>query len=65
MVNVIGIFEAMVEDDLPFGKRTAQRLMAIASDQRLSNTTHVSLLPASWQTLYELTKLLPLPERSL
>jgi len=43
--------------DLPFAARTAQRLMAVAADARLANPTHVSLLPPSWGTLYELTKL--------
>jgi Protein of unknown function (DUF3102) len=52
-----GEFGRMIESDLPFGERTAQRLMAIGQDNRLSNPTHVSLLPASWGTLYELTKL--------
>ena len=37
--------------------RTAQRLMAIARDEIISNPTHASLLPSSWDTLYELTKL--------
>ena len=31
--------------------------MSIANDERLLNTTHGSLLPASWRTLDELTKL--------
>jgi N6-adenosine-specific RNA methylase IME4 len=52
-----GEFTAMIESDLPFGARTAQRLMRIAADKRLSNPTHVSLLPSHWGTLYELTKL--------
>ena len=52
-----GAFERMVENDLPFAARTAQRLMAVAADERLANPTHVSLLPPSWGTLYELTKL--------
>jgi hypothetical protein len=52
-----GEFGAMCARDLPFSERTAQRLMAIAEDKRLSNPTHVSLLPASWGTLAELTKL--------
>ena len=52
-----GEFEAMVESDLPFGARTAQRLMAIASHPILTRATHVSVLPAAWGTLYELTKL--------
>jgi hypothetical protein len=50
-----GDFTTMIESDLPFGERTAQRLMAIAEDQRLP--THVSVLPPSWGTLYELTRL--------
>ena len=32
-----GAFQKMVEQDLPFGLRTAQMLMAIAKDRRLSN----------------------------
>lgn len=52
-----GEFTSMCESALPFSARTAQRLMAIAQDRRLSNPTHASHLPASWTTLYELTKL--------
>jgi N6-adenosine-specific RNA methylase IME4 len=52
-----GQFIEMVENDLPFKRRTAHRLMAVAQDSRLSDGTHVSFLPASWGTLYELTKL--------
>jgi hypothetical protein len=51
-----GKFTAMVET-LPFGQRTAERLIAIASNPVLSNPTHVSRLPASWGTLYQLAKL--------
>ena len=47
----------MVRAELPFAERTAQRLMAIASNPVIANAAHVSLLPASWGTLYELTKL--------
>jgi Protein of unknown function (DUF3102) len=50
-----GTFTTMVESALPFGPRTAQRLMAIAADSQIA--THVSALPSSWGTLYELTKL--------
>lgn len=46
-----------VVEQLPFSPRTTERLMAIACDQRLVNSTHVSLLPPSWGTLYEMTKL--------
>jgi N6-adenosine-specific RNA methylase IME4 len=52
-----GEFGSMIGNSLPFSASTAQRLMAIASDMRLSNPAHVQLLPASWGTLYELTKL--------
>jgi hypothetical protein len=52
-----GDFEAMVRDDLPFKERTAERLMAIASNKFLANPAHVSLLPASWATLYQLSRL--------
>lgn len=52
-----GQFTKMVEGELPFGERTAQRLMAIAGDLRLSKPTRGSVLPASWRSLYELTKL--------
>jgi len=52
-----GEFGTMIESELPFGARTAQMLMAIAADPRLHNPKHVSHLPPSWGTLYELTKL--------
>jgi hypothetical protein len=52
-----GTFGDMVDSDLPFGQRTAQMLIAIAADQRLSNAKHAALLPPSWMTLYELTRL--------
>jgi hypothetical protein len=47
--------------NLPFGKRTADRLIAIALDPVLGEldedgvATHVSQLPPSWGTLYALT----------
>jgi hypothetical protein len=59
------------KDELPHGdfgpllkqlkmhERTAQRLMAIASNEALANPTHASHLPASWMTLYELSRLPP------
>lgn len=52
-----GEFGVMIAEDLPFGSGTAQRLMRIAGDPRLSNTAHGPLLPPSWRTLYEITKL--------
>lgn len=52
-----GEFENMVENDLPFQPTTAQRLMKVSRDDRLANPARVQLLPPSWGTLYELTKL--------
>ena len=52
-----GTFSKLIHEELPFSARTAQRLMAIASDPRLTDATHVSLLPPHWGTLYELTRL--------
>lgn len=52
-----GKFLNMIESELPFSVAMAQRLMKIAADQRITNTEHVPHLPASWGTLYELTKL--------
>jgi N6-adenosine-specific RNA methylase IME4 len=51
-----GEFEAMVAANLPFGPRTARKLMAIGRDLRITNRTHASVLPAKFETLYELTK---------
>jgi hypothetical protein len=42
--------------ELPFGERTAQMLMAIAANPVLSDANHGSDLPPSWRTLYELTR---------
>jgi hypothetical protein len=52
-----GEFAAMIDSDLPFTARTAQRLMAIARNPWLAKATHMSLLPPSWGTLYELSRL--------
>lgn len=52
-----GSFEAMVQSKLPFTKSTAHRLRVIAENEILSKMAHVPLLPPSWGTLYELTKL--------
>ena len=54
---VHGEFLAMIEQQLPFGASTAQRLMAIAADRRLTIAAHGQHLPPHWRTLYELTKL--------
>ncbi len=52
-----GEFGPMIESDrVPFGERTARRLMAIAGHLLLADRTHASDLPPSWMTVYELTK---------
>lgn len=51
-----GSFEMMIRTKLPFNESTAQRLMKIAEHAVLSKAAHVQLLPPSWGTLYELTK---------
>ena len=53
-----GEFLVLTQSKLPFTARTAQRLMAIAADERLSNATHVSRLPARLVTLFYITPLL-------
>jgi DUF3102 family protein len=57
-----GEFSAMIRADLPFGPRTARRLMAVAQHPVIAKGTHASVLPPSWTTLYELTRL---PEETL
>lgn len=47
----------MISQKLPFKARTAQMLMAIARDPRLTNANHGSLFPPHWRTLYEIHKL--------
>jgi hypothetical protein len=59
-----GEFSKMIKEKLPFGERTAQRLMAIANHPVLSKPTHVSVLPPSWGTLYALTDL-DVPDEAL
>lgn len=50
-----GVFGAMIDNELPFGRSTAQRLMAIARDPRI--TALGQQLPADWRALYEITRL--------
>jgi len=42
---------------VPFSQSAAERLMKIATHPLLSQSAHASILPPSWYTLYELTKL--------
>lgn len=44
---------------LPFSRRTAAMLVAIAEHPVLSNAHHGARLPASWRTLYELARVEP------
>lgn len=43
-------------DRIPFGERTAQKLVAIAAHPVLSNPTRASVLPAGWSMLAELSQ---------
>src|SRR5262245_13636527 len=52
-----GEFQKMVQEDLDFTARTAQRIMAVARDKRITKATHGSLLPPEWHTLYLLSRL--------
>jgi N6-adenosine-specific RNA methylase IME4 len=52
-----GEFMAMIDNELPFGVNMVGRLMKIARNPELVNSDHSQILPTSWQTLYELTKL--------
>jgi len=55
-VSGYGEFGAMCETELAFGARTARRLMSIVKDPRLADRAHAHVLPNSWMTIYELTK---------
>jgi N6-adenosine-specific RNA methylase IME4 len=45
----------MIQSDLPFEQRTAQMLMRISQNPVISNAKNISLLPASWTILHEMT----------
>jgi hypothetical protein len=49
-----GEFEAMINRELPFGPRKAQKLMVIARNQQLVKPSNLTLLPPHWTTLYDL-----------
>src|SRR5260370_142716 len=50
-----GAFEMLIADEFPITPITARRFMVVAEDDRIR--AHVHILPPSWGTLYELTKL--------
>lgn len=52
-----GEFTNMVQLELNFSSPTARMLMAVAAHPVISNRYHGNVLPPSWRTLYELTKL--------
>jgi ClpX C4-type zinc finger len=54
-----GEFLLMIDTDLPFGARTAQMLMQIASHEVLANTKYYFALPPAWGTLVHLARLEP------
>jgi hypothetical protein len=57
-----GRFIGFVEERLGMSPRTAERLMAIAADTWITDSTHVSHLPPSWGTIY-LISTLAVPNR--
>jgi hypothetical protein len=59
LIDVHGAWANMIENDLPFDRTTAHRLMAIARHKVLSSVAHVQHLPAHWGTMYELSKIDP------
>lgn len=51
------MFSGTNSDRVPFVPRTAQVIMAVAAHPLLSNTSHGSYLPASYRTLYDLSRI--------
>lgn len=45
----------MVNYDLPFSRRTAEKLVKIAEDKRITNPAYMQALPPHWTSLHELT----------
>jgi hypothetical protein len=52
-----GEFLRMIENNLPFKRSTAQALMKIASDGRITKYQHAGCLPTHCSTLVKLTQL--------
>lgn len=52
-----GEFLKMIENELPFERSTAQALMKIAKDKRITNNQRAGCLPAHWPTLIKLAQL--------
>lgn len=47
----------MVNTELPFSRRTAEKLVKISEDQRLTDPKYAAHLPPHWTSLHELTYL--------
>lgn len=47
----------LIKEKLPFRARTAQMLIKIAKDERLTKAKHIALLPPHWATIHEITNL--------
>jgi hypothetical protein len=52
-----GEFLKMIEDNLPFKRSTAQALMKIAADRRITKNQHAGCLPAHWSALVKIIQL--------
>jgi Protein of unknown function (DUF3102) len=52
-----GEFLKMTENELPFKRSSAQAIMKIASDGRITKYQHAGCLPAHWSTLLKLTQM--------
>jgi Protein of unknown function (DUF3102) len=52
-----GEFLKMIENNLPFKRSTAQALIKIAAEGRITKYQHAGCLPAHWSTLVKLTQL--------
>lgn len=50
-------FHDMLTSDLPFSLRTAEKLMVVAADKRITNQKYAEVLPPHWTTLHEITYL--------
>jgi hypothetical protein len=52
-----GEFLKMIENNLPFKRSTAQAIMKIAADGRVTKSQHAGCLPVHWSTLVKLSQL--------
>jgi len=52
-----GLWVMVKTTQLPFEARMAEKLMAIAGNKVIRDTVYTPLLPPSWDTVYELTRL--------